>query len=121
MTLNKVFMVGNLTRDVDLRSVGDTSVASINIAMNETHKSKGGEKVDTTIYVQVEAWGSLADNSAKYLSKGSPVLVEGSLKLDTWEKDGQKRSMLKVRAFKIEFLPDGRKREEATQEPQMGW
>jgi len=105
MNMNKVFIAGNLVRDVELRDVGSTSVAKMTVASSESYKSRDGEKVDTTVYVDVEVWGKTAENCGRFLGKGSSVLVEGSLKLDTWETaDGGKRSKLKVKGFNVQFL-----------------
>ena len=98
---NKVIIVGRLTRDVELRHVGqdDRAVADISLAIDETYRDKS-----TVTFVDVTLWGSEAQFANDYLSKGSPVLIEGKLRLDQWEKDGQKRSKLKVQATKLESL-----------------
>lgn len=104
-TLNKVIIMGNLTREVDLKDVGGTQVADIGLAMNESYKNKEGEWVEKPIFVDVVVWGPQASTSAQYLSKGSPVLIEGGLQLDSWEsKEGEKRSKLRVRANRVVFL-----------------
>jgi single-strand DNA-binding protein len=98
---NKVMMIGRLTRDVELRHVGtdDRAVADISIAIDETYRDN-----TTVVFVDVTLWGSEAQFASDYLSKGSPVFIEGKLRLDQWEKDGQKRSKLKVQATKLESL-----------------
>ena len=76
------------------------------VAVNESYKSKTGEKVERTVYVDVEAWEKQAENAARYLGKGSAVFVEGRLQMDEWEdkQSGQKRSKLKVRADNVQYL-----------------
>ena len=103
-SFNKVVLVGNLTRDVELRHISSGSaVAEIGLAINDRVK-RGEEWVDEATFVDVTLWGKSAENAAEYLSSGSPVLVEGRLKLDRWEKDGEKRSKLKVVGERIQFL-----------------
>jgi len=103
--MNKVFLMGNLTRDPELRYLQNgTAVADFGLAMNETY-TKNGEKVEKTTFVDIEVWRKQAENCAEYLGKGSKALVEGALKLDQWEtEDGQKRSKLKVTGFNVQFL-----------------
>jgi single-strand DNA-binding protein len=104
-SFNRVVLVGNVTRDVELRVLGSgTSVADIGMAVNDRYKNKSGEWVDEPTYVDVSAWGRTAEVASEYLQKGSPVLIEGRLKLETWEKDGQKRSKLKVVCEKLQLL-----------------
>ena len=105
-SFNKVVLVGNLCKDVEVRTVGSTSVAHLRLAINESFTSKSGEKVEKTIYVDVEAWDKLADNCAKMVGKGSSVLVEGRLQMDEWDdkETGKKRSKIKVRADRVVFL-----------------
>jgi len=99
-SLNKFIATGRLCADVEVRSVGDTKVASIRLAIDDSYKSRDGTKVDRAVFVDVEAWGKQADACASYLSKGSRVAVCGKLAMDQWEdkETGQKRSKLKVRA-----------------------
>lgn len=102
---NRVILVGNLTRDVELRHLNTGSaVADVGLAVNDRRKTASGEWVDETTFVDVTLWGRTAEVASEYLSKGSPMLVEGRLKLDTWEKDGQKRSKLKVICEKMQML-----------------
>lgn len=105
-SFNKVILVGNLTADPDLRTIpSGTAVADLRMAVNEKFKNKEGEWVETPVFVSVEVWDKQAENCDKYLSKGSPLLVEGKLKFDQWEdKEGQKRSKLSVRGERIQFL-----------------
>ena len=113
-SLNKVFMMGNLCADVEVRSVGAATVGKMRLAVDESFTSKAGEKVEKTVYVDVDAWDKLADNCAKMIGKGCSVMVEGKLQMDEWvdKTSGQKRNKLKVRADRIEFLTfkDGAKR-----------
>lgn len=106
MTYNKVFLMGNLCADVEIRQVGSGAVAQLRLAVNEGFTSKSGEKVEKTVYVDVDAWDKLADNCAKMLGKGCSVMVEGKLQMDEWvdKTSGQKRNKLKIRADRIEFL-----------------
>lgn len=109
--LNKVFLIGNLTRDPELRYIpSGMAVATFTIAVNRTWKSQSGEKKEQTTFVRVVVWGRRAEVSSEYLSKGSPVFVEGRLQSRTWEgQDGQKRSTIEVIADNIQFLRMGAK------------
>lgn len=98
-------IAGNLTRAPELRSVGATSVAQFGLAMNSKYKGKDGEMKEDVTFVDVEAWGKTAELVAQYLEKGSACFVEGRLKLESWEdKEGKKRSRLKVVADNVQFL-----------------
>jgi len=103
--LNKVMIIGNLTRDPETRLLeSGTSVTNLGVACNRTW-SKDGDKKEETTFVECEAWGKTAEIMAKYLSKGRPVFVEGRLKLDEWEdKEGNKRSRMKVVVENFQFL-----------------
>ncbi len=83
---------------------GPVSDAEIGLAINERRKTQGDEYVEETTFVDITLWGRTAEVAAEYLSKGSPVLIEGRLKLDTWETDGQKRSKLKVVGERMQML-----------------
>jgi len=104
--LNRVFMVGRLTKDPELRqTTNGTSVANFTIALNRRYKSATGEWKDEATYVGVVAWQKLAELCKQYLAKGRAVLVEGKLQNRNWEtEDGQKRSTIEIRADRIEFL-----------------
>lgn len=111
-SFNRVIMVGNLTRDPELRYIpSGTAVADIGLAINDKVK-KGDEWVEETVFVDVTLWARTAEVAAQYLSKGSPVLIEGRLKLDTWEKDGQKRSKLKVVGERLQMLGSRKERDD---------
>ena len=102
---NRVILVGNLTRDVELKyTQGGTAVTEIGLAVNDRRKSQSGEWVDETTFVDVTIWGRTAEVAGEYLSKGSSVLIEGRLKLDQWETDGQKRSKLRVVCERMQML-----------------
>lgn len=109
---NRVILMGNLTRDPELRYIPNGSaVANLRMAINRTYKSQSGEQKEEVTYVGVVVWGKQAEACAEYLSKGSPVFVEGRLQSRQWEtEDGQKRSVLEAVADRVQFL--GRKREE---------
>jgi single-strand DNA-binding protein len=101
---NRVILVGNLTRDPELRYIpSGTAVSDIGLAVNDRIK-RGEQWVDETTFVDNTLWGRTAEIANEYLSKGSPVLIEGRLKLDRWEKDGQKFSKLKVIGDKLQML-----------------
>jgi single-strand DNA-binding protein len=109
-SFNRALLMGNLTRDPELRYLPNGSaVANMSMAMNRTYKSQTGEMKDEVTYVRVVVWGKQAEACAEYLSKGSPVFVEGRLQSRLWEtEDKQKRSVLEVVAERVQFL--GRKR-----------
>jgi single-strand DNA-binding protein len=105
--LNKVFLIGNLTRDPELRvTPKGTAICQFGIAVNRQFKDESGATRDETTFVDIEAWGKQGELVAKYLSKGSPAMVEGRLKLDQWEDktSGQKRSKLKIVLDNVQFL-----------------
>lgn len=96
---NKVLLMGNLTRDPELRyTPSGTPVASFGLAVNRTWKDANGQQVNDTLFVDITAFSGLADTISRYCRKGSPLFVEGRLKLDTWEdkQTGQRRSRLHV-------------------------
>lgn len=105
-SFNKVILVGNLTRDPELRVTGTgLSICKIGLAVNRSYTSKDGESKDETTYVDVDAFGKQAEILGKYMQKGRPLMVEGRLKLDQWESnDGQKRSKLGVVLESFQFI-----------------
>ena len=105
-SINKVILMGNLTRDPDVRATGATGmkVARLGIAVNERRRDRSGQLQDFPVFVDVDAWDKLAELCGQYLSKGRSILVEGRLQMDSWEKDGVKHQKLKVRANNIKFL-----------------
>lgn len=112
MTLNRVMLAGNLTRQPDLRETpSGATVANFGLAMNERYTSRQGEEREDVCFVDVEVWGKQAEMCGQYLSKGNPAFVEGRLRCDRWEDrgTGQTRSRLVVRAERVQFLtPSGR-------------
>lgn len=103
-SFNRVILVGNLTRDPEIRYIpSGTAVSEVGLAVNDRVK-KGNEWVDETTFVEVTLWGRTAEVANEYLSKGAPILIEGRLKFDSWEKDGQKRTKLRVVAEKMQML-----------------
>ena len=103
---NKVILLGNLTRDPELRTLPSGSqVAVFSLAINRRFKTSQGEPKEETCFVDVDIFGKLAEICGKYVHKGDMLLVEGRLKQDTWEKDGQKRSKLKVIGTGIQLMP----------------
>lgn len=101
---NRVILVGNLTRDPEIRYIpSGTAVCEVTIAVNDRVK-RGDQWVEETTFVDVTLWARLAEITSEYLSKGSPILIEGRLKLDRWEKDGQKHSKLRVVGEKMQML-----------------
>lgn len=101
---NRVIIAGNLTRDPELRHIPSGSAVLENaIAVNDRVK-RGNDWVEETSFIDVTFWGRTAEIVKQYLTKGSPVLVEGRLKQDSWEKDGQKRTKLRVICEKMQML-----------------
>lgn len=124
-SLNKVMLIGNLVQDPEVRRTATgVAVSTLRMAVNESYQSKSGERVERAVFLDVDVWDRQAETCGQYLSKGSPVFVEGRLQLDTWEdkETGQKRSRLKVRAERVQFLsgrrdggsPDSGRRETTT-------
>lgn len=124
---NRVILVGNITRDIEVKYLpSGTAVAEIGLAVNDRRKNQNGEWVDETTYVDVTLWGRTAEVAGEYLTKGSPVLIEGRLKLDQWETDGQKRSKLRVVCDRMQMLgsrasgPGGAGRNQAAPPEEVG-
>lgn len=118
--LNKVILMGNLTRDPEIRyTPKGTAVGELGLALNRRVK-QGDEWTDEVTFVDVTVWGSTAENAQKYLTKGRGILVEGRLALDTWEdkQTGQKRSRLKVVGESVSYLPGGRGSDQPARAPQ---
>ena len=106
-SMNSVSLIGNVTRDIELRQAGSTSVCDVGLAINERVK-RGDEWVDEPVFVTVTCWGRTAEIAEQYLRKGSQVAFTGRLKLDQWENnDGEKRSMVKVVANQLILLGKG--------------
>ena len=108
-SFNKVLLMGNLTRDPELRYVpSGTAVATFTVAVNRVYTSQAGEKKEEVSFIRIVVWGRRAEVCGEYLSKGSPVFVEGRLQSRSWEgQDGQKRSTIEVVADNVQFLRSG--------------
>ena len=103
-SFNKVMLMGNLTRDPELRYTSNGSaVASFGLAVNRKFK-QGDELKEDVCFVDITVWGKQGENCAEYLSKGRPAFIEGRLQYSTWESDGQKKSKLEVVANAVQFL-----------------
>ena len=120
-SFNQVVLMGNLTRDPELRSTpSGQSVCNFGLALNRSYKNAEGEWVEATDFVDIVAWGPLGERVAQYLSKGRPALVNGRLQSRSWEQDGQKRSKLEVVAGDVTFLggaPGGQTASAGVDEP----
>jgi len=104
-SFNRVILVGNLTRDIQLKHLpSGTAVSEFGLAINDRHKSASGEWVDDVCFVDITLFGRTAEVASEYLQKGSPVLIEGRLKYDTWEKEGKKFSKLRVIGERMQML-----------------
>jgi single-strand DNA-binding protein len=111
---NKVILIGNLTRDPELRyTPKGTAIARITVAVNRTWRSDSGEQREETSFVDVDAFGRQAETIGQYLKRGRPLLVEGRLRQDSWEdkQTGQKRSKLMVHLENFQFMDGGKGRE----------
>jgi len=110
-SLNRVFLMGNLTRDPELRYIpSGTAVTGFDLAVNRMYTSQSGEKKQETSFVKIVVWGRRAEVCAEYLAKGSPAFVEGRLRSRSWEtQDGQKRNTIEVVANNVQFLRGAQK------------
>ncbi len=117
---NKVILIGNLTRDPELRyTPSGTAIASFGIAVNRTWSGQDGEKKVDVCYVDINMFGRRAEVINEYFSKGNPIFIEGRLQFQQWEtKDGQKRNALRVVAEDFQFIGGKTKREEGTSFPE---
>ncbi|MBX3741136.1 MAG: single-stranded DNA-binding protein [Akkermansiaceae bacterium] len=109
--LNKVMLIGNLTRDPELRyTPKGTAVADIALAINRVWNNEQNQRQEETTFVDITLWGRQAELAQQYLTKGRGAYIEGRLQMDTWDdkQTGQKRSKLKVVAESLQFLPDGK-------------
>jgi single-strand DNA-binding protein len=113
-SFNQVTLMGNLTRDPELRTTPNgQSVCSFSLALNRSYKGADGEWKEATDYVDIVAWGPLGERVEQYVTKGRPVLVSGRLQSRSWEQEGQKRSKVEVVAQDVTFL-GGRGNDSAT-------
>lgn len=104
-SLNQVTLMGNLTRDPELRQTPNgQSVVSFSLALNRSYRDQGGEWQEATDYIDIVAWGPLAERVGQYLSKGRRCLVQGRIQSRSWEQDGQKRNKVEVLANDVTFL-----------------
>jgi single-strand DNA-binding protein len=104
---NKVLLMGNLTRDPEVRyTPKGTAIANIGLAVNRVWSTESGEKKEEVTFVDVEVWGRQAETIGQYMAKGRPIFIEGRLKLDSWDdkETGQKRSKMKVVCESFQFL-----------------
>ena len=116
-SLNKVLLIGNLTRPPELRyTPNGTPVSDLRLAVNRSYSTQGGERRQETHFFTVVVWGKQAESCGEYLDKGSQVMVDGRLQTREWEtKDGQKRNVVEVVAERVQFL--GRPKAAGTQSP----
>ncbi len=128
-SLNKVFLIGNLTRDPELRYIpSGSAVTSFTIAVNRVYKLQSGEKKEEVSFIRVVVWGRMAETCGEYLKKGRPVFVEGRLQSRSWDgPDGQKRNATEVIALNVQFLggaqgasSGGRSERDVSQEAPVG-
>jgi single-strand DNA-binding protein len=104
-SFNRVILMGNLTRDIELKYTGSQlAVTELGLAVNDRRKNAQGEWVEEVTFVDITLWGRTAEVAAEYLSKGSPVFIEGRLKLDSWEKDGKKNYKLRVVGERMQMI-----------------
>jgi single-strand DNA-binding protein len=113
-SFNKVILIGNLTRDPELRvTANGNSICKLGLAVNRVYMTKDGERREETTFIDIDAFGKQAEVISKYMRKGRGLMVEGRLKLDQWEQEGQKRSKLCVVLESFQFL-GGRDESEST-------
>lgn len=111
-SFNQVTIAGNVTREPELKYLqSGKAVCELGVAINEKRKDQSGQYIDDTVFVDVTLWERTAEVAGQYLHKGSPVLIGGKLKLDTWEKDGKKNSKLRILGNTLQMLgaPGGAK------------
>ena len=104
-SLNRVFLIGNLTRDPEIRYLpSGKAVGDLRLATSRKYRTTSGEEREDTCFVSVVVWGRQAETCGEYLAKGSALLVDGRLQYEEWEKDGQKNSRLRVVADRVQFM-----------------
>jgi single-strand DNA-binding protein len=106
---NKVILIGNVVKDVEIKQLKDSSVAKLRLAIDDPFREKN------TVYIDCEAWGDQANFASKWLKKGSGIIVDGRLCMDSWEKDGKKETKIFVKAQEIRFSNVGSKAEKGEQ------
>ena len=105
VSFNKVLLMGNLTRDPELSYTPQgTAVCKFGLAVNNSYVTATGERKEDPLFIDIVVWKKQAESCATFLKKGRPAFIEGSLRLDKWEKDGQKHSKMKVVANRVQFL-----------------
>ena len=105
MSLNRVLLIGNLTKDPELRYIpSGTAVANLRLAVNSTFKDQAGQRKEETCFVTIVVWSKQAENCNQYLKKGRSIFVEGRLIYRSWEAEGKTRSTMEVRADRVQFL-----------------
>ncbi|HTL48180.1 MAG TPA: single-stranded DNA-binding protein [Verrucomicrobiae bacterium] len=121
-SFNKVLLMGNLTRDPELRYVpSGQPVTTFTVACNRTYVSQSGEKKEEVSFIRCVVWGKTAENCNEYLKKGSPVFVEGRLQSRSWEaQDGTKKSTIEVQAQSVQFLSRGGKSQDGAPDADVG-
>ncbi len=120
-SLNKVFLIGNLTRDPELRyTPGGAALCALGMAVNRKYVNAKGEEHSDTCFVDIEVWGKQAESCHQYLRKGSPAFVEGRLRFDQWDdrETGRKKSKLLVTGERVQFLSGGGRSEDINDTPQ---
>ena len=104
-SFNRVILVGNVTRQIDIRyTPNETAVTDVGLAINDRRKNQAGQWMEESTFVDVTLWGRTAEVAGQYLDKGSPVLIEGRLRLESWETEGQKRTRLKIVGERMQML-----------------
>lgn len=112
ISLNKVLLAGNITRNPELKYISSgQAVVDLSLAVNRIYVDKDNQKHEEVTFVDVVVWGKQAETASKYLKKGSPILVEGSLQYDSWEKDNVKHSKIRIKASRVQFLSSNKPKE----------
>lgn len=122
MSLNNVNVMGNLTKDPEIKyTASGKAVANISIANNRVYTANGEKQTEVSFF-DIEVWGKTAENCQKYLTKGAGIVVEGRLKQDRWEKDGKTQSRVKIQASAVHFLSKPQNSDQSDQaEAQVEW
>ena len=104
-SVNKVILIGNLGADPECKQIGETTVCTFSLATSESYKDKAGQKVESTEWHEVEVWGKLAEIAGKYLTKGTTIYLEGSIKSNKWtDKEGNNRKTTRIKANSFTML-----------------
>ncbi len=113
MSVNKVILLGRVGKQPEIKQVGDNKVANFSLATSEKFKDKNGNKVENTEWHNVVFWGKQAELIEQYVGKGDELYIEGSIKTETYEKDGEKRYATKIKGSAITFVSKSKKEGEA--------